>query len=219
MGGRSSTLDDKVNEILLQLAQIPLVTQSVSSVEHCVQTVSASIVSGSLLDLGFYLDKVMAPQPRGPVTWARRKKAEIQDVDSTKVPSSDDGDARTAVLLRCLCAQCLPGMYACLKKTVDPTDQLERVHCKRGTRSAPIVSDTRANCADFVARIKDDGLPYPVYSPFCIATSTILVRQSRSPEWREIGRRVAPLWKVLATKLQDFSLNMTLKAHTLFQKN
>ena len=28
----------------------------------------------------------------------------------------------------------------------------------------------------------------------CIAKSTILVRQLRSPEWREIGRRFAPLW-------------------------
>ena len=30
----------------------------------------------------------------------------------------------------------------------------------------------------------------------CLAKSRILVRQSRSPEWREIGRRLVPLWNL-----------------------
>ena len=45
MGGRSSTLDDKVNEILLQHAQPPLLTQSVSGFESCVQTLSQSMAT------------------------------------------------------------------------------------------------------------------------------------------------------------------------------
>ena len=91
----------------------------------------------------------------------------------------DDENARSAVLLRFPCEQCLPGMHAWLKKTLAPTDQLERVHCKRGTESA--------------------RLPYLVNGPFCYATSIIPVRQSRSPELREIGRP----GKVPATKVRE----------------
>ena len=54
-----------------------------------------------------------------------------------------------------------------------------------------------------MARYKDDGIPYEVNSPFCNISTTILVRQSKSPEDREIGRRFAPLWGVLVPKLQD----------------
>ena len=118
----------------------------------------------------------------------------------------DDENARGAVLLRFLCEQCLPDMHAWLQETLPPTDQPERVHCRRGTRSARIVFDTSAKCPDFVARLKDDGLTYSANSPSCTTTSTILVRQSRSPQLREIGRHSAPLWKALATKLQDIFL-------------
>ena len=45
MGGRSSTLDDKVNELLLQLAQLPFLAQSVSGFESCVQTLSQSMAT------------------------------------------------------------------------------------------------------------------------------------------------------------------------------
>ena len=39
--------------------------------------------------------------------------------------------------------------------------------------------------------------------PFNNTSATIWVRQSKSPEAREIGRRFAPLWEVLAQKLQE----------------
>ena len=42
----------------------------------------------------------------------------------------DDEHARSAVLLRFPCEQCHSGMSAWLKKTFDPSDQPERVHCK-----------------------------------------------------------------------------------------
>ena len=89
------------------------------------------------------------------------------------------------------------------KKTLDATDQPDRVHCKRGTKSARNVFYSRTKCQDVVARFKDDGFPYSVNTPCCVAKTTILVRQSRSPECREIGRRFAPLWDVFATKLQE----------------
>ena len=55
-----------------------------------------------------------------------------------------------------------------------------------------------------MARYKDDGLPNEVDGPFCNTSAKMLVRQSKSPEEREIGRRFAPLWEVLAPKLQEF---------------
>ena len=99
--------------------------------------------------------------------------------------SPDDENARRAVLLRFSCEPCHAGMSAWLNKELDPSDYPQRVHCKRGTDSARIVLNTRALCQDLVARFKDDGLPYSVSSPFCIATSTMLVRQSRFQEWQD----------------------------------
>ena len=54
-----------------------------------------------------------------------------------------------------------------------------------------------------MARCKDDGLPHEVDRAFCNISATILVRQSKTLEDREIGRRFAPLWEVLASKLQE----------------
>ena len=56
---------------------------------------------------------------------------------------------------------------------------------------------------EFVARFRDHGLPCSVDSPFCNTSAAILVRQSTSPEDREIGRRFAPLLEVVAPKLQE----------------
>ena len=58
--------------------------------------------------------------------------------------------------------------------------------------TARLLFETRTKCQDCVEWFKDAGLPNSVSSPFC-NTTRILVRQSRSPEYREIGRRFAPL--------------------------
>ena len=81
----------------------------------------------------------------------------------------DDENARSAVLLRFSCEQCHAGMSAWLHKVLDPSDYPQRVHCKRGTKSARIVLNTRAQCQDLVARFKDDGLPHSVSSPFFVS--------------------------------------------------
>ena len=41
----------------------------------------------------------------------------------------------------------------------------------------------------------------------------MLVRQSKSPEDRAIGRRFAPLWEVLAPKLQEIFHDMDAKSN------
>ena len=68
--------------------------------------------------------------------------------------------------------------------------------------SVRLVFESRSKCQDFVARYKDDGIPYEIDSPFCNAKTTIAVRQSRSSEDREIGKQFAPLWRVLADQLK-----------------
>ena len=68
--------------------------------------------------------------------------------------------------------------------------------------SATLVFETRAKCQDFVARYKDDGIPYEIDSPFCSVKTTITVRQSKSLEDREIGKQFASLWRVLAEQLK-----------------
>ena len=53
-----------------------------------------------------------------------------------------------------------------------------------------------------MALYMDDGIPHAVDSPFCNANSNI-VRDSKSTEDRELGRRFAPMWVALAAKLHD----------------
>ena len=78
-----------------------------------------------------------------------------------------------------------------------------RIHCKAGSvLSVRLVFETRGKCQDLIARYKDDGIPSAINSPFCRTSTTITVRQSRSIENREIGKQIAPLWKVLAEQLK-----------------
>ena len=146
----------------------------------------------------------MGPQPWGPVTRVRRKKAEIQDAGSTltnvRMMRLHEAPFFYGFLVNNAFLACTHGFF----RTLASTDQPVRVHCKRRTKSARIVFETRSKCQDFVARFKDDGLPHSVNSPFCNTTSTVIFRQSRSPELREIGRRFFPLWKICCYKVARF---------------
>ena len=77
-----------------------------------------------------------------------------------------------------------------------------RIHCKAGSVSVRLVFETRAKCQDFVARYKDDGIPYAINSPFCCTNTKILFRQSKSIEDRENGKQFAPLRRELADQLK-----------------
>ena len=97
---------------------------------------------------------------------------------------------------RILCEQCHAGVSAWLRKTLvalSPAHMPVRVRCKTGTTSARIVF---SRCQEFVATHRDDGLFVQLTVPFLHEC------QSESPEDREIGRRFALLWKVLAPKFQ-----------------
>ena len=135
-----------------------------------------------------------------------------------KDTSSDDESARSAVLLLFPCEQCLLGMYAWLEKILDPTDQSERVHCKRGTKLDRIVFDTRGKCQDCLARFKDDGLAYSVNSPFFVSPRVqfLFVNLDHQNGERSVDvlHRFGKLW---LQSYKKFSLSMTPKPLTLFQ--
>ena len=122
--------------------------------------------------------------------------------------STEDEQSRSAVLLRfLLCEQYLKGITKWIDTFWDESNMQAcnkpvRIHCKAGSVSVRLVFETRGECQDFVARCKDDGIPDAINSPFCRASSTIVVRQSRSIEDREMGKHFALLWKVLAEQLR-----------------
>ena len=68
--------------------------------------------------------------------------------------------------------------------------------------SVRLVFESRSKYQDFVARYKDDGIPFEIDSPFCSVKTTITVRQSKSIEDPEIGKQFAPVWRELADQLE-----------------
>ena len=161
-------------------------------------------------DLGLYLDIVMAPQPlgpSGPMAQGHLTTTGTQDVDTIlsqalkmnmhEVPSYYSFRANSTTL------EFLLGSIASGKS---PTFQHATSPSGITAKQAPCQSDsyskTRATCLDFVARYKDDGIPYEVDSPLCNVRTNIAVRQSKSLEDREIGKRFAHLWKAQSTKIQ-----------------
>ena len=93
-------------------------------------------------------------------------------------------------------------MSSWLKKTLDSGDQPERVIAKedRNQLESNFLQDQNVKIL-----WQDPTITYRIRSTalFCIATSRILARRSRSKEWREIGRRFATLWWIFADKLQE----------------
>ena len=212
------------NSVLSLSQSVATITNKISSVEQVVgglparvaaleaSAASASSVSGSAgsWPLPRQVDGSTATgsQDPGSCEEGRNTRRRLD-----KFSGPDDGNARCAVLLRFLCEQCHAGVSAWLKKTVATDDMPPRIHCQTGTTSARLVFNMRAKCQKFVARCRDHGLSCSVDSPFCNTSATILVRHSKSPEDREIGRRFAPLWEVH----KNISVNMIPKAISSIQ--
>ena len=121
--------------------------------------------------------------------------------------SPADEHARSSVLLRFSCEQHHAGITKWIntlweRSNIPADNKPVTIHCQAGSMSVRLVFGIRGKCQDFVARYKDDGIPYEIDSPFCSVITTIAVRQSRSIEDREIGKQFAPLWRVLADQLK-----------------
>ena len=97
-------------------------------------------------------------------------------------------------------------MSAWLRKTLVSLSPADMSQSGFIAKQVPHLSDSylaRANCQEFVATHRDDGLPHAVDSPFCYTSVSVIVRQSTSPEDREIGRRFSPLWEGVSLKIQE----------------
>ena len=121
--------------------------------------------------------------------------------------SPEDEQARRATLLQFPCEQYRKGVTKWINSLWEDSNmpafnKLVRIYCKAGSVSVRLELETRAKCQDFVARYKDDGILHGIDSPFCCASTTISVRQSRSLEDREIGKQFAPLWRELSDQLK-----------------
>ena len=159
--------------------------------------------------LGTYLDRVMAPQPLGPVgpmALGLPTTTGTQDVDlilsqalkmnMREVPSYYGSRVNKTTL------ELQFGFLFLKNPTCQHFNKPVRIHCKAGSVPARFVFETRAKSQDFVDRYKDDGIPFEIDSRFCNAETVISVRQSRSLEDWEIGKQFAPLWRVLAEQLK-----------------
>ena len=137
--------------------------------------------------LGTYLDKVMGPQPTGPLgptTWGLLTTTGTQDAD--------------LILFQAQRMNMHEVPFCHIFRVNSST-----LHCKTGSLSARLVFETRAKCQDFVVDTKMIVSPTKLTVHFCNVSTKITVRQSKSLEDREIGRRFALLWKVLSAKLQE----------------
>ena len=104
--------------------------------------------------------------------------------------------------LRFLCEQSRAGVSAWLAKEIPGSNKYFEVHCKSGSKSARLGFATEAKCQKFVAQYSDGVFQYAADSVSCLQTAFILVRQPKSKEFRDIGGRFAPLWKVLDARVR-----------------
>ena len=112
--------------------------------------------------------------------------------------------------MRFPCVQGLRSTRAWLKETLAPTTQPQKSPRlkKLNQLESCLIQEPNVKTLWQDSRM----MAYHIRSTVVPVTPRvqILVRQSRSPELRESGRRLAPHRKI-------FSLNVTLKAHTVFQ--
>ena len=126
-------------------------------------TASASNVSGSARSWPTLeqVDGSTAAGSHGPGSSDdnRNTRRRLDTLSSPK-----DEQPRSAVLLRFLCEQYHKGITKWIdnpweESNMPACNKLVRIHCKAGSVSVRLVSETRAKCQDFLARYKDDGIP------------------------------------------------------------
>ena len=135
-------------------------------------------------DLGICLDGVRAPQPlglSGPMAQDLLTRTGTQDADL--ILSRTQRMKMSEAPYYFSFPIWLEKVWA--TTNVPSFNRPIRNHCEIGSQSARLVFETRGNCQDFVARYKDDGIPYEIDSPFCSVKTTITVRQ---PDQLRTGR-------------------------------
>ena len=89
-----------------------------------------------------------------------------------------------------------------MNPTCQPTVDLLQSIVNQVPRRSGLFFESRAKYQDFVARYKDDGIPFAINSPFCNIRTTVTVRQSKTIEDRKIGKQFARFWRELAGQLE-----------------
>ena len=137
---------------------------------------------------------VIAPQPLGPsgsMDRGLQTTTGTQDVDSIPFPSQRMNMHEVPF---CFDFHVAGSTISKLRLTHQPSANLPEYTAKQAP-SLPDSYSKRAECQDFVARHKDDGIPFEIDGPICNVKTDIAVRQSKWLEDQEIGKRFAPLWQ------------------------
>ena len=125
------------------------------------------------------------------VPWSRNTRRRLDTLSS-----HDDEDARSAVLLQFPCEP---------SPTYQPTTNPSGFIAKKRCLPARLVFETRAECQNFFFWLDTRMMVSPTKLTFHFATAEP-ISQSASPSHskiEKIGRRFAPLWKVLSTWLRE----------------
>ena len=214
---RITSVEQTVNALSAKMASFAALEQNVSTLTENVNSLTVhayarlkrmqrpSPVVPTRQDCGTYLDIVTAPQPLGPLgpmAQGHLMTVEILGVDlilsqapkmnKHEVPSyygSHANNTQNGITIW------INNLWE--ESNMPAYSELVRNNCKAGSVSVRLAFETGAKCQDFVARYKDDGIPYEINNPFYCAKTTITVRQSKSLEDREVGKQFAPLWRIV----------------------
>ena len=205
-GYRASTMEEKINEMFVQVAKLPLLIQSVSGskiaskrfprqwphmmrksrilnkwlaalqpvLPHWKRMQRPSPVDPARQDIGMYSDIAMAPPPlglSGPIAQGHLMTIEIQDEDLIRSQAPKMNSREVPFYYGSLANNTTKGITKWINNLGEesnmPADNKPvTIHCKAGSLSVRLVFETRGKCQDFVARCKDDGIPYDIDSPF-----------------------------------------------------
>ena len=135
-------------------------------------------------DPGLQVNRLTAPQPQGPMAHGHLMATETQDEDLIHSPAPKMNNPVGPFYYDFLANNTTKGLQKWIdnlwaESNVPACNKPVRIHCKAGSVSVRLVFETRAKCQDFIARYKDDGIPYAINSPFRCANTNIIVRQSK----------------------------------------
>ena len=154
----------------------------------------------------------MALQLQGPMAQDHLKTTGTQDADlilsrtqmmkMLEVPSYFSFHA---------CEQIHAGVSTWLDKffattNIPASNRPIRIHCKTCSLSARFVFETRAKCKYFVARYKDDGLPYEVDSLFATPVPPYWCANPSHQRTEKLGDGLRHLGKFWPQSYKKFSL-------------
>ena len=176
-GKASRSTDERLREIRESLLPLVPLARSVANFENHIQTTTNSVVL--LTSTITNIEQIVNTFSTKTASFAEMKQ------NYSALSSTEDEQPRSAVLFRFPCEQNLKGITKWIDTLWEKSNMLGcnkpvRCHCKAGSVSVRLVFETRATCQDFLARYKDDGIPFSINSPFCCTNTTITVGQWRT---------------------------------------